>query len=98
MFTMRNKNQPPEVFYKKNALTNALTQKTPALESLFNQIAGLQVCYFIKKRLQQRFFSINIVKFLKTSILKKACERLLLDNAGPIFLFIYMKIAKQVFL
>ena len=33
------------------------------LESLFNKLAGLQACNFIKKRLQHRRFPVNFVKF-----------------------------------
>ena len=52
--------------------------KAPVLESLYNKVAGLMACNFIKKRLQQRCYSVNIEKFLRTSILKSICERLLL--------------------
>ena len=38
----------------------------------------LQTCNFIKKRLQHRYFPVNIAKFLRTSTLKNICERLLL--------------------
>ena len=34
---------------------------------------------FIKKRLQHRCFLVNIAKFLRAPILKKICERLLLQ-------------------
>ena len=50
------------------------------LESLSNKDAGLQACNFIKKRLQQRCFPVNIAKFLRTPILKNICERLLLES------------------
>ena len=30
-------------------------RKIPLLESLFNQVAGLKICNFIKKRLQHRY-------------------------------------------
>ena len=43
---------------------------------------GLKACNFIKKTLQYRYFPMNIVKFLRTSILKKFCERLLLQLLG----------------
>ena len=33
------------------------------LGSLFNKLAGLQACCFIKKRLQHRRFPVNFVKF-----------------------------------
>ena len=36
------------------------------LESPFNKVAG-KACNFIKKGLQQRFFRVNIMKFLRTS-------------------------------
>ena len=38
----------------------------------------LQASNFTKKRLQQRSFSVNFAKFLRTPILKNICERLLL--------------------
>ena len=40
--------------------------KTPVLESLFNKLAGLQACNFIKKRHQQRYFPVNFAKILRT--------------------------------
>ena len=51
----------------------------PALESLFNKIAGLKACNFIKKRFQHRSFPVNIAKFLRKPILKNICKRLLLS-------------------
>ena len=47
---------------------------TPVLESLLNKFASLQICNFIKKRLQHRSFP---VKFARTPILKNICELLL---------------------
>ena len=41
-------------------------RKTPVLESLFNKVAGLKVCNFIKKRLQGRCFPVNVGKFFMT--------------------------------
>ena len=41
-------------------------------------VSGLKACNFIKKRLETRYFPMNIVKFLRASILKNICERLLL--------------------
>ena len=49
-------------------------------ESLFNQLATLQISNFVNKRFQRRCFSGNIGKFLKSLILKNICERLLLNN------------------
>ena len=60
------------------------------LESIFNQVAGLQVCNFIKKRFQHRCFSANIAKFLKTHISKKISEQLLLNNVEPDFSSVYL--------
>ena len=53
--------------------------KKPVLESLLNKDVGLQACNFIKKRLQHRYFPVNIAKFLRTRILRNICERLLLN-------------------
>ena len=61
------------------------------LDPLFNQVVGLQVCNFIKKRFQHGCFSLNIAKFLKTHILKKICERLLLNSVEPNFSSVYLK-------
>ena len=36
------------------------------LESLFNKVAGLEVCNFINKRLQDMCFPVNIPKILRT--------------------------------
>ena len=47
---------------------------TPVLESLLNKFASLQICNFIKKRLQHRCFP---MKFARTPILKNICELLL---------------------
>ena len=37
-------------------------------------ILSLKVCSFIKRRLQHRYFPVNIPKILKTSILKNICK------------------------
>ena len=44
-------------------------RKTPLLESLFNYVAGLKACHFIKKRLQRRCFPVFIAKFLRIAFL-----------------------------
>ena len=49
------------------------------LESPFNRLAGFKTCNFLKKRLQHRCFPVNIAKFLRTLILMKICEQLLLQ-------------------
>ena len=53
-------------------------RKTPVLESFFNKATDLRACSFIKKRLQHGCFPVKFAKFLRTSILKNICERLLL--------------------
>ena len=40
-------------------------------ESLFNKIAGIQICNFNKKRPQHRSFPVNIAKFLRTTFFYK---------------------------
>ena len=75
--------QPPKCSIKKAVLENftIFTGKCMC-SSLSNTLAGLQACNFIKKRLQCRCFPGNIAKFLKTSVLKNACDR------QPIFIFL----------
>ena len=46
------------------------------MKSLFNKVASLQACNFIKKRLQHRCFLVNFAKILRAPILKNICERL----------------------
>ena len=49
------------------------------LEPPLNKLAGFKTCNFLKKRLQHRCFPVNIAKFLRTLILMKICEQLLLQ-------------------
>ena len=49
------------------------------LESPFNRLAGFKTCNVLKKRLRHRCFPVNIAKFLRTLILMKICEQLLLQ-------------------
>ena len=39
--------------------------KTPVLDSVFNKVADMKTCHFIKKRLKYMFFPVNIQKFLR---------------------------------
>ena len=55
--------------------------KTPVLVSLFNKVLGLKAGSVIEKRLQRRCFPVNIAKYLRATILKNICERLLLEGA-----------------
>ena len=55
------------------------------LESVFNKIAGIQAYNFIKGRFQHMCFPVEILKFLRTHILKNIwkkkkniCQQLLL--------------------
>ena len=57
-------------------------ENTCVLEFLFNIVAGLKACNFVKKRPQHRFFPVNIAKFLRTAILKNIWERLSLRAEG----------------
>ena len=50
------------------------------LESLFNKVASLQACNFIKKRLQYRCFPVNIAKDLWTAFYTEHFWWLLLKN------------------
>ena len=65
---------------KKSVLKNCpiVTGRTLVLKFLFNKVAGLQTCNFIKKRLQHRRFLVNIEKLFRITFWKNICERLLL--------------------
>ena len=54
-----------QMFLKVSVLKNFcnIHRKTLLLEPLFNKVASLQACNFIKKRLQHRCFPMNITKF-----------------------------------
>ena len=73
--------QPLDVFYKKAVPKNfaMLIIKHLCWRPVFNKVGGFQVCSFIKKKLQRRYFPMNIAKFFRTSILKNICKRLPLD-------------------
>ena len=61
-------------------------------KSLFNKVAGLQACNFIKKRLQRRCFPEKLALFLRPPILKNICERLLLTDPAD---FRFLKIMQN---
>ena len=73
------KKQPPEVFYNKAVLKNFSTLTGKYMRS---SLFLIKLWHFrsATKRLQHRCFLVNIAKFLKKLILKKICERLLLNN------------------
>ena len=57
------------------------------LESLFNKIAGVQACSFIKKRLQHSYFPVNIVTLLKNTNFQERLQ----TAAANVFLFLKKK-------
>ena len=63
---------------KKAVLKNfaIFTEKHLRWSLFLNKNVGLQSWNFIKKRLQHRFFPVNIAKFLKAPVLENICERL----------------------
>ena len=52
-------------------------RKAPVLECLFNKVGGLQVSNFTNKKLQHRFFPVNLANILKNPFLTKVSQRLL---------------------
>ena len=65
-----------QVFNKKAVLKNfaIFTEKHLRWSLFLNKNAGLQSWNFIKKRLQHRFFPVNIAKFLRAPVLENICE------------------------
>ena len=64
------------VFNKKAALKNFAMFTEKHLLWSKNKNAGFQSWNFIKKRLQHRFFPLNIAKFLRAPVLENIRERL----------------------
>ena len=64
--------QPLELFCKKRCSEKfcKFHRKIPVLKSLFNRVAGLEECSFIKKRLQHRCFPVKFPKFIRTHNLR----------------------------
>ena len=82
---LQEQKQPPEVFCKTNVLKifTIFTEKRLCWSHFFNKVAEsscLQHCRFITKKLQLRCFSVNIVNFLRTRIMKNICEELFLKK------------------
>ena len=82
---LQEQKQPPEVFCKTNVLKifTIFTEKRLCWSHFFNKVAEsscLQHCRFITKKLQLRCFSVNIVNFLRTRIVKNICEELFLKK------------------
>ena len=81
----------PEVFYRKicSCRIRIIHRKIP--KSLFNRVVGLKASNFIKRDCKQdKFFPVNIAKFLRTPILKKIFEQRLLQ-----FLLLTVNISSQ---
>ena len=55
------KKRPDQYTHISNKPDTSL--KTPVFESLFNEVASLEACNFVKKYLQGRSFAVNIGKF-----------------------------------
>ena len=56
-----------DMFFKTGILKNfANFQKNTCVESLFDKVAGLKACSFVKKRLQHTCFPVKFAKFLRT--------------------------------
>ena len=56
-----------QMLFKIGVLNNfAIFTEKHLCWNLFSKVTGLQVCNFIKKRLQHRCFSVNIAKCLRT--------------------------------
>ena len=54
-------------------------QEIPVLEYIFEKLADLQTCNFIKKGPRHKCFAVNIVKYLILPILKNICKQLLFN-------------------
>ena len=72
---------------KKVVLKNFanFAKKARLLEPLFNKVAGLKACNFIKKRFQHMCLPVKFSKFLRTPILKNICEPLI--HAMTLFIY-----------
>ena len=57
-----------QMFFRLGVLFLNIQRKTTEFESLFDKVTGLQSCSFIKKRLQFRYYFLNIAKFLRTAL------------------------------
>ena len=55
-------------------------RKTPVLESLFNEVAGLKAYNFINKRLQLRCFPVNIAHAIRSHLKFDLIEMYLLTK------------------
>ena len=72
-----NRNSHRMCSVKKSVLENS--QISPMLESLSNKVAGIRPATLMKRD-SNTCFSVKFVKFLRTTILKKVRERLVLNQ------------------
>ena len=87
--------QPLKVFCKNDVIENftLFTEKFLCWSHFFNKVnenSCLRHCRFIKWRLQHRCFSVNIVNFLRTRIMKNICEELFLKKLAASVLAILL--------
>ena len=54
---------------RRSSKLRNIHRKTSVFESLFNRVAGLKACNFIKNRLQHMCFPVNTKKLLRTAFL-----------------------------
>ena len=67
--------QNPQAVYLKLYQNN-----TPAADYCLNKVLGIQPAASLNKRLQHRYFTVNISKFFRTEIFKNITECLLLED------------------
>ena len=80
MIYQRKLKQPLQVFYKKSVFKNfaIFTGKNLCWSLFLIKLQAFSPSDFTKKRIQHRCFPVNNAKFLRKTILKNLCERLLL--------------------
>ena len=77
----QSKSSLSQMFFKTGSLKDwQYPQKTPVLESLFEKVAGLKACNFIKKRPQHRCFPVNIAKFLRATFFNRTLQKTTSDT------------------
>ena len=77
-----------DVLQNKCILTFCNIQGKILMLSLFDKVAGLQACNFIKKSLWRRCFSVNIFTFSRGAFLLKTFGGCFWDSF--VYLFIYL--------
>ena len=94
---MISRNSRPEEFCKKGVLRNftKFTGKHLCQSLFFNKVAGLSPAALLKKRLWQRCFPVNFVKFLRTPFHTEHLSWLLLD-INEIFDIFYKTLSEIV--